>query len=336
MSKRKNKTSEVIDKWTTAINNYSPINVTFLTHPINKALNERIRSLETLYEKSSVYRFLIRQGVHPLLLFITVSTSIGYGLQRSYQKSSKLVLQLVGVVYPTYCCWKLLKGNKAAIGSHCNGSSITHTDKNEQLMSWLTYWVIFGAFQVLDHLMLSDLFLLPAKKKYNLYKLFTLYWAQNPHSKGAYLLYKYVIQKPPVHTSKESSSSTLTSSFDREFKQILTESNEDLRAQPTVLAKTEEEKHNELSIYIHRDERPSVNSYRYLDGFEPPNLYSDNRNISNDNSSSSSSSSSSNSTSSVDTIDSASSKQYSTSHSLTAKEEETFSSLVTSAEAAWT
>lgn len=40
-------------------------------------------------------------------------------------------------------------------------------------------------------------------KKYNFYKMLVLYWAQNPHSKGAYLLYKYVIQKPLIEEEEE-------------------------------------------------------------------------------------------------------------------------------------
>lgn len=41
-----------------------------------------------------------------------------------------------------------------------------------------------------------------SEKKYNLYKLFILYWAQSPHSNGAELLYRHVLQKPP-QTEKE-------------------------------------------------------------------------------------------------------------------------------------
>lgn len=35
-----------------------------------------------------------------------------------------------------------------------------------------------------------------SKRKYNLYKLFILYWAQSPHSKGAQFVYRHVLQKP--------------------------------------------------------------------------------------------------------------------------------------------
>jgi hypothetical protein len=35
-----------------------------------------------------------------------------------------------------------------------------------------------------------------SRKKYDLYKLLILYWTQSPHSKGANLIYRHVIQKP--------------------------------------------------------------------------------------------------------------------------------------------
>lgn len=40
------------------------------------------------------------------------------------------------------------------------------------------------------------------KHKYNLYKLFILYWAQSPHSNGAELIYRHVLQKPDQEDEK--------------------------------------------------------------------------------------------------------------------------------------
>ncbi|KAG2198985.1 hypothetical protein INT47_013169 [Mucor saturninus] len=42
-----------------------------------------------------------------------------------------------------------------------------------------------------------------SRRKYNLYKLFILYWAQSPHSKGAELLYRHVLQKPQEEKREE-------------------------------------------------------------------------------------------------------------------------------------
>lgn len=70
---------------------------------------------------------------------------------------------------------------------------------------------------VLDHWMNSDLFMF-SRKKYNLYKLLVLYWAQNPHSRGAYLLYKYVIQKP-VEEEEEPEEETRPAYIEQEKKE---------------------------------------------------------------------------------------------------------------------
>ncbi|KAF1803820.1 TB2/DP1, HVA22 family-domain-containing protein [Mucor lusitanicus] len=226
MSLKQDNTSKIIEKCIAAIDANAPINISFITQPISKACVDRIKSLEKIYSQSKLYQFLIKKGVYPTLLFSAVSGSVGYGAYRTYHRSTKLVLNLLGVIYPTYCCWHLVK-------SQLHG-------QEEQLKSWLTYWMIFGSFQVLDHWMASDLFMF-SRKKYNLYKLLILYWAQSPHSKGALLLYRHVIQKPIMR------------SLDREQE----EEEEDI----------EEEKH--LST---EREQHHIESYRIIDGYSPPNL----------------------------------------------------------------
>ncbi|KAI8075474.1 TB2/DP1, HVA22 family-domain-containing protein [Gilbertella persicaria] len=194
MSFKHDATSKLIEYWLASLNDMAPINISFLTEPVSKAVSSRVRSLEDVYSSFGIYRFLIRKGVYPTLLFTSASSGLGYGLVRAYNKQTKLALNLLGVLYPTYQCWKLIKSNRK--------------DHNDQLESWLTYWLIYGSFQVLDHWIESDLFLF-SRKKYNLYKLLILYWAQNPHSQGSTLLYRHVIQKPlkeqAVQSPKESS-----------------------------------------------------------------------------------------------------------------------------------
>ncbi|KAI7907202.1 TB2/DP1, HVA22 family-domain-containing protein [Cokeromyces recurvatus] len=196
MSLKHDETSTLIEKYINSLNKKAPINISFITQPLTIAITSRIRSLEQIYGKLSIYRYLMKKGVYPFLLFTTLTGSIGYGLQRTYTRSTKLVLNLLGVLYPTYCCWRLVKNQ---IGDQ----------QIESLKAWLTYWMIFGFFQVLDHWTTSDLFMF-SKKKYNLYKLLILYWAQSPHSKGAFLLYQHVIQKP---LEKENSGQELMTAY---------------------------------------------------------------------------------------------------------------------------
>lgn len=85
--------------------------------------------------------------------------------------------------------------------------------------------------------MTSDLFTF-SRRKYNLYKLLILYWAQSPHSKGALLLYRHVIQKP------------IMKALDQEEKE------EDDQKQHIPIEK----------------EHYVAESYRILDGYNPPIL----------------------------------------------------------------
>jgi hypothetical protein len=86
-----------------------------------------------------------------------------------------------------------------------------------------------------------------SRKKYDIYKLLILYWAQSPHSKGANLLYRHVIQKPETEPRQDT---------------------------PTK---------EEAIVSIQTKE-----TFKYLDGFQPPHLMSTHQSSSSSGSSSSS------------------------------------------------
>ncbi|GAA5806816.1 hypothetical protein MFLAVUS_000164 [Mucor flavus] len=240
MSIKHDKTWQLVESLLKSLSDRSPINISFITHPIDTALVTRIKALEQIYTKSTIYSFLIKKGIYPIVLFTLVTSSIGYGVQRTYSRSTQLFIHLVGVLYPAWQSWQLIKNKKQ--------------DDTNELKSWLTYWMIFGSFQgkppppraekymysflhlVLDHWMKLD-FVSLSKKKYNLYKLFILYWAQSPHSNGADLLFRHVLQKP---TTEEN----VTNSNDKK-KEITKE-------------------------YVEDDQE--IVGYSYLDGYSPPNL----------------------------------------------------------------
>ncbi|CEP07260.1 hypothetical protein [Parasitella parasitica] len=243
------KASKIVELCINAIDASAPINISFFTQPVSKAVVDRIKAMEDVYSQSRLYQFLLKKGVYPTLLFSIASGAVSYGAYHIYSRSTKLTLNLLGVVYPTYRCWHLVK-------------SQLNNGQEEQLKSWLTYWVIFGSFQVLDHWMASDLFAF-SKKKYNLYKLLILYWAQSPHSKGALLLYRHVIQKPDSKASDRN------------------EEEERKKEQPPILGKKQQ-----------------LEKYRILDGYGPSSLIASTSTIienHNDSDNSVSSSSSSNS-----------------------------------------
>ncbi|KAI9274709.1 TB2/DP1, HVA22 family-domain-containing protein [Phascolomyces articulosus] len=176
-------TSSAIERLLDALNRQSPINLEFITRPFNKAFNGRVYSLELIYAKSRLFRFLVRKGVNPILLFVSLTAGMAGALRRFYKESSQLALNLLGVVYPAWQCWQLVKEQH----THDN------IQREREYKSWLTYWMIYGTFQVLDNWTYDILSLFP---NYNMYKLAILYWLQNPHSNGASLLCHQVIQKP--------------------------------------------------------------------------------------------------------------------------------------------
>lgn len=133
MSLKHDDTSQLIESWVKRLNNKLPINISFISEPVTIAITNRIKTLEEIYGRSRVYQFLIRKGVYPVLLFTAISSALTYSAHRAYNRSTQLVIHLVGVLYPTYCCWKLVK-------------STNHVD-DQQLKSWITYWMIFGSFQ---------------------------------------------------------------------------------------------------------------------------------------------------------------------------------------------
>jgi hypothetical protein len=132
MSLKHDDTSQLIERWVKTLNHKLPINISFLSEPLTLAITARIKTLENIYGRSRVYQFLIRKGVYPIIMFGTVSSALTYSAHRAYTRSTQLVIHLVGVLYPAYCCWQLVKAKH---------------DEPEELKSWLTYWMIFGSFQ---------------------------------------------------------------------------------------------------------------------------------------------------------------------------------------------
>lgn len=124
-----------MEDWLESLNERAPINISYITRSINTMVVARIKTLEVIYSRSWVYRFLLKKGVYPFVLFSLLTTAIGYGAVRTYSRSTHLVLQLVGVLYPSWQCWQLIQEKEM---------------DGDQLKAWLTYWMMFGSFQGLN------------------------------------------------------------------------------------------------------------------------------------------------------------------------------------------
>lgn len=112
--------------------------------------------------------------IHPayvlLLSFSLLFVPINIGL------FPKFFVGLLGFIYPAYMSLKL-----------------THRKNRDSLKQWLTYWVIFGLFELLDgFFMLIFLHILPFF--YPIKALFII-WLFYPKSKGATLLYERLFRR---------------------------------------------------------------------------------------------------------------------------------------------
>ncbi|RCH93989.1 hypothetical protein CU097_014109, partial [Rhizopus azygosporus] len=67
--------SSIIDRWFHAIEDQSPINLCFMTRPISRSMLDRIETLERIYNRTIIYRFLIRK-IHPVIVFFSLTTSL--------------------------------------------------------------------------------------------------------------------------------------------------------------------------------------------------------------------------------------------------------------------
>ncbi|KAF7727481.1 hypothetical protein EC973_007459 [Apophysomyces ossiformis] len=135
-------TSNAIEQWITQINRRAPVNLEFITDPLCKASAYRIRSLEDFYARSRIFRFLIRKGVNPTLLFLGTSTGLALALKRLYSRSTYLTLNIVGVLYPAWRCWHLVKAYDQEDQAEENTIETLRECK-----SWLTYWILYGCIQ---------------------------------------------------------------------------------------------------------------------------------------------------------------------------------------------
>lgn len=88
---------------------------------------------------------------------------------------STFIVQIIGVTFP--CCCSLL-----ALGTE---------ETLEDDKKWLTYWIVFSIFNLIDHNFAWFTALIPF---YLLIKLFILIWLQNPMTEGALSTYKRYVR----------------------------------------------------------------------------------------------------------------------------------------------
>ncbi|KAI8059522.1 hypothetical protein BC940DRAFT_313625 [Gongronella butleri] len=290
-------TSLSVQRLLDTLNRRSPINLRLLTVPLGKAAVKRLLAVEAFYGRSTLFRFLLRRGVPPVPLFLAASASLAWLLKRFYTHQKPLALNALGVAYPAYRCWHLVK----RLDTHGHPM-----DQIKEAKSWLAYWMLYGSLQgkinwgkhrrprrhekkrekawlifhfalVLDNWRTDLLYLMP---NYNLYKMVLLYWAQSPHSNGAMLLYQSILQKPEDDDDMYEQEHDDDMYQHQHQHQHQHEPSKEYRHTPLFDDNNEEE----LTITIghaedddhrqHRSNATPTHGYRVIDGYTPPTLAS--------------------------------------------------------------
>jgi len=111
-------------------------------------------------------------GLPPLFLAIGVAFfSVGFLL---FGFGSQFICNMVGFVYPAYASFKALDD-----------------DNKEEKHTWLTYWVVFSMFTLVESFIDYVLYWVPL---YFIVKLLFLVWLFFPKYQGANVIYTKVVQ----------------------------------------------------------------------------------------------------------------------------------------------
>mmetsp|Transcript_17479 Transcript_17479/g.45473 ORF Transcript_17479/g.45473 Transcript_17479/m.45473 type:complete len:160 (-) Transcript_17479:405-884(-) len=124
--------------------------------------------LTKLEEKNPAFKPAYVVGGVALIPFFLVIYALG---------GFKLVINLVGFVYPAFKSFKAIESKSK--------------DDDTQ---WLTYWVVYGVFNIMEHAMAFVVMMIPY---YGLFKMGFLIFCYHPNTMGATKIYTTVL-KPYV------------------------------------------------------------------------------------------------------------------------------------------
>jgi len=139
------------------------------------AVNGQLDKLDKMLEQYD-YVVVVSDKLQVRRSYLVLGVVTFFALFISWGIGGKFLSNLIGFVYPLYVSFKVLKSKDININKHQT--------------QWLTYWVVYAAFTLVESF--TDLFLLwiPA---YHLAKIAFLMWCYMPQTEGATLIYEKVI-----------------------------------------------------------------------------------------------------------------------------------------------
>ena len=133
-------------------------------------LNKWYEQMEIIHKTTGIQGKYVVMGLLASILIV----SIGY--------FEKIITNLIGTIYPAYWTMKSLQSQE---------------DEDKY---WLTYWVVFALFTIVD---LFSGFLMKLIPFYFIMKIIFLIWLFMPNTKGCYYIYYFIVVKLFKHLEKE-------------------------------------------------------------------------------------------------------------------------------------
>jgi len=144
--------------------------------PINKKETEQsligkwYEQMEIIHKKTGIEGKYVVLGLIVCLLIV----SVGY--------FERIITNLIGTIYPAYWTMKSIQS------------------QNDDDKYWLTYWVVFAFFSLID---VFSGFLMKLIPFYFIFKIIFLVWLFMPNTQGCYYIYYFVIVKLFKHVEKD-------------------------------------------------------------------------------------------------------------------------------------
>lgn len=168
------------------------------TNKINKESQkeselEEISLLNYCYEQLSLIenKTGLKGGYVISLLFLLI-VFVVFGFM------DKFITNTVGTIYPVFRTIKSIE------------------DKSNEEMHWLSYWIIFGVFSILDSFSFGILQLIPF---YFVFKILFLLWCYMPNTQGSIIIYNLFVSK--ILKKLEININIATESFKNEIDRLV-------------------------------------------------------------------------------------------------------------------